>query len=417
MYSSVLSNTFRRMKIKTCIHILTLISCVIILVTVRYTLTGYKKIDVKKANFLRKEIPIPTKSKVERCSDVIHSQRDANSKLVEDLLSLVQPVFEKKFKNPCFYDKCHQNGTGTSRRLRCLPFFHILGVDKCGSTDLYNRLVSHPQIIPNSGVLDKEPSWWSWRRYGHRLLTDTHKKESFVDYLRYFDRLSGQLERSSVDLKSITVDGTPMDFWDFTGWPKIPQNVNAREPKILTPHLMKHMNPNVKFILIFRQPSERLFSDYIFLNLGKPTAQAFHDNVLKSMKMFADCCKTSTEKACLFSRELQIKMPTRLHLGVYSVFLEEWWKVFDVNSFLMLRTEDYSKNIKNTLRTVFAFLEVDDLSETMLETISKKKRVHKTKRKKGIGRMFPETKRLLDDFYAPYVRRFHVLTNDTRFLW
>lgn len=92
MYSSVLSNTFRRMKIKTCIHILTLISCVIILVTVRYTLTGYKKIDVKKANFLRKEIPIPTKSKVERCSDVTHSQRDANSKLVEDLLSLVRII-------------------------------------------------------------------------------------------------------------------------------------------------------------------------------------------------------------------------------------------------------------------------------------------------------------------------------------
>lgn len=40
------------------------------------------------------------------------------------------------------------------------------------------------------------------------------------------------------------------------------------------------------------------------------------------------------------------------------MFLEEWWKVFDVNNFLMLRTEDYSKNIKNTLRTVFAFLEV-----------------------------------------------------------
>lgn len=38
-------------------------------------------------------------------------------------------------------------------------------------------------------------------------------------------------------------------------------------------------------------------------------------------------------------------------------------------------------------------------------------------KKKEIGRMFSETKRLLDDFYAPYVRRFHVLTNDTRFLW
>lgn len=97
----------------------------------------------------------------------------------------VQPVFEKKIKNPCFYDTCHQNGTGTSRRLRCLPFFHILGVDKCGSTDLYNRLVSHPQIIPNSGVLDKEPSWWSWRRYGKQIHQHQYHDVHFMHVFIY----------------------------------------------------------------------------------------------------------------------------------------------------------------------------------------------------------------------------------------
>lgn len=76
------------------------------------------------------------------------------------------PDFEQKFKNPCFYDACHQTNNGTKRKLRCLPFFHVLGVDKCGSTDLYYRIVRHPQISPNNGVLHKETSWWSWRRYG-----------------------------------------------------------------------------------------------------------------------------------------------------------------------------------------------------------------------------------------------------------
>lgn len=81
------------------------------------------------------------------------------------------PDFEQKFKNPCFYDACHQTNNGTKRKLRCLPFFHVLGVDKCGSTDLYYRIVRHPQISPNNGVLHKETSWWSWRRYGKQLLT------------------------------------------------------------------------------------------------------------------------------------------------------------------------------------------------------------------------------------------------------
>lgn len=30
--------------------------------------------------------------------------------------------------------------------LRCIPYYHILGVSKCGTTDLYNRLARHPDI-------------------------------------------------------------------------------------------------------------------------------------------------------------------------------------------------------------------------------------------------------------------------------
>ena len=55
-----------------------------------------------------------------------------------------------------------------------------------------------------------------------------------------------------------------MDFWDFSGWPLIPQNIGHQEPKIITPHLIKHLNPYVKFILIFRQPSERYICIHIY---------------------------------------------------------------------------------------------------------------------------------------------------------
>ncbi len=30
---------------------------------------------------------------------------------------------------------------------KCLPYFQILGVSKCGTTDLYNRLTEHPDMI------------------------------------------------------------------------------------------------------------------------------------------------------------------------------------------------------------------------------------------------------------------------------
>jgi hypothetical protein len=48
-----------------------------------------------------------------------------------------------------------------------------------------------------------------------------------------------------------------MDFWDMTGWQHIPQNKGLKEPEYLTPHVIKHVNPNVKLIVILRDPVER----------------------------------------------------------------------------------------------------------------------------------------------------------------
>jgi hypothetical protein len=44
---------------------------------------------------------------------------------------------------------------GTS--LRCIPYFHIIGVSKCGTTDMYHRLSKHPQMLES---LNKGPHWW-----------------------------------------------------------------------------------------------------------------------------------------------------------------------------------------------------------------------------------------------------------------
>ena len=40
-------------------------------------------------------------------------------------------------RNPCWFE---------NKKLRCIPYYHILGVSKCGTTDIYNRLVKHPHI-------------------------------------------------------------------------------------------------------------------------------------------------------------------------------------------------------------------------------------------------------------------------------
>ena len=33
---------------------------------------------------------------------------------------------------------------------------------KCGTTDLWDKVVQHPEVLP----VPKEPHWWAWRRFG-----------------------------------------------------------------------------------------------------------------------------------------------------------------------------------------------------------------------------------------------------------
>ena len=55
--------------------------------------------------------------------------------------------------------------------------------------------------------------------------------------------------------------GDPMDFWDHSLWWLIPQNDhNASEPTVLTPHLIQHVLPDIKLILMLRDPVERYSS-------------------------------------------------------------------------------------------------------------------------------------------------------------
>lgn len=51
-----------------------------------------------------------------------------------------------------------------------------------------------------------------------------------------------------------------MDFWDHKHWRDIHQNdPYANVPKVMTPHLVKHVLPNIKLILLLREPAERYF--------------------------------------------------------------------------------------------------------------------------------------------------------------
>jgi N-acetylgalactosamine 4-sulfate 6-O-sulfotransferase len=57
-----------------------------------------------------------------------------------DVFKLLPQQLNPQLRNPCW--------GGTGPQMACLPYFNIIGVSKCGTTDLYRRLTLHKEILP-----------------------------------------------------------------------------------------------------------------------------------------------------------------------------------------------------------------------------------------------------------------------------
>ena len=67
-----------------------------------------------------------------------------------------QYTFDPAYKNPCW----REDG-----QLKCLPYFFLIGIKKSGTTDLFVRLLHHPEVaVP--GPFLKEARWFATYRFG-----------------------------------------------------------------------------------------------------------------------------------------------------------------------------------------------------------------------------------------------------------
>ncbi|CAG2250394.1 CHST15 [Mytilus edulis] len=292
-----------------------------------------------------------------------YCQNKRQNTSVDDILCMKPFQYLPNFKNPCWRDVNHS--------IKCLPYFMLIGIDKSGTTDLFSRITKHPEIKGNTGNQEKETKWWSWLRYGFWLRQNTkRRRQTFYEYISYFDSSAAHI-RSTVNDQGyhnmITGDGTPMDMWDYRGWPQIPQNLNKSDPEILTPHLIRHINPDMKFIIILRNPIDRLYSDYFFLKRGVPTSAAFDVAVNSSLQILNECNRVKSFRRCLYDANHIHKWveKARINVGFYSVYLLEWFKVFPRDQFLILRTEDYTKDMFNHMSKLFKFLKAVFFSSLM----------------------------------------------------
>lgn len=251
---------------------------------------------------------------------------------------------------------------------------------------------------------------------------------SFSLYTRMITGTNG-IQALAEDLKTqghsdkIFGDGSPSYLWDMHHWDKLAGNEGCTEPRVVIGQHINHVFSDAKMILIFRNPTPRLYSRFLSRiprtpYLKKATADSFHDMVTKGVNMYRDCFARWSVRHCAYNQTLRIDSLVRLTEGMYPVYMADWLRIYPSDKLLILRYEDYAKDMPTEVRKIFKFLGLASVNGTQYETDIFTESVHNqgamyTK----LGPMKPETEAILNDFYAPFVMKFAEILNDERFLW
>lgn len=324
-----------------------------------------------------------------------------------NLLNIPLPNFLHNYKNPCWKDQ------RSGRKLRCLPYFFLAGMPKSGTTDLWACLLKHPDI---AYVKSKEPHWWTRLRYRRRGSTDF--------YVRRLDPAVKTIKSTVIEETNyhpvIAGDGSASTFWDNSNWRNIGGNTNdSTEPQIITSTLIRHVIPMARIIVILRNPTDRLFSDYLYFR-RKGTKQKgpedFHNECKQAISVMNNCLSNYTERHCVYEK-ISVRTntaPVRIYIGMYSVYVKDWLRIFPREQLHFLRLEDYSINRTESLSKVFDFLDIGGMeNQQELYELPVKNRRRTIDRK--LGGMLNKTREMLDDFYRSYNIELSYLLKDRLF--
>jgi N-acetylgalactosamine 4-sulfate 6-O-sulfotransferase len=138
-----------------------------------------------------------------------------------------------------------------------------------------------------------EAHWFAYKRFD----TD-HDRDGIIPYADMFSKSASViLEKAEVDEAGslsnrvhVMGEKSPTNLNVNNHWKELPGNEFLKEPRYVNLDYIHHFLPDVKIIILFRNPVERLYSDYNHV-FGKEmpghnvSAQEFHEMVVKGLKL------------------------------------------------------------------------------------------------------------------------------------
>ncbi|XP_052778983.1 carbohydrate sulfotransferase 15-like [Mya arenaria] len=341
-----------------------------------------------------------------------------------DFRRFTRPQFLSSYKNPCFLGRQTKDNVTKSvgRVLHCLPYFLVAGFPKAGTTDLWQRLSHHPEIMLKHR---KEPNFLNLGRFRGPFEVIT------MMYMRLLGKSAVELQRLVAPLDcghpfpyhhGITGEATVDAAFSMGSWRATPGNENCSEPRVTNAQYAAQLNPGLKVLFLTRDPVERIYSDYIYEArfLRYPTSpQLFHKAVTRAIKMHNDCRKHSSLRACAYNNTLE-NYQARVRVGLYHVYIRDWIETFSRAQVLVVRSEDTIAldTREHEYNRMLKFLDVRPFTRNEQAVVFNLKPSN-ARRQKEIeqGDMLPATRRLLEDFYRPHNAELHEMFPEIDYLY
>ncbi len=213
---------------------------------------------------------------------------------------------------------------------RSLPTFLIIGAQKAGTTSLWYYLNQHPQIRMSQ---KKEVHYF-----------DQNYQNSTAWYKSHFAWRS--------DKKYVIGEATPYYLFH----PLAPSRVH----KLL---------PDIKLIVLLRNPTDRAYAHYQMLRRKKlePSEDFKAACQLEQVRILGEKERIMAEP---FYHSYAHQRYTYLKRGEYASQLKNWQRYFQQNQFLILKSEAFFENPQKELDKIGAFLQIDEFDFKELGSVN-----------------------------------------------
>jgi len=233
-----------------------------------------------------------------------------NNKIIHDLYRKLYYQFYKR------------NIYALTGPIRSLPDFIIIGTARSGSTSLYYNICQHPCVL--SAAYDELGFFDSNFHLGlnwYRSLFPTIFSKWIVKQKKQF---------------AITGEDTPFYIWNPL--------VAKRILKII---------PNIKLIVLFRNPVDRAYSNYHLGVRAGSEKLSFEDAIqmeLKKLDKINDEIEQDVDK--------YTTPRSYIAKGFYADQLKVWLELFSSEQLMIVSTEDLESNPQKTLDRIYNFLKI-----------------------------------------------------------